>query len=282
MISAPPMTLPVICTRTGASGSATTMRIRWRPRTHLGWALWQMGRYGDARDLHEDTLERGRRVLGADPLPPWNPPAPSALTCTCWARCGPPWTWIRTPWSAAAGCWAPDPPATLASANNLAADLRALGEVQAARELDEDTLEGRRRVLGADHDVTLGSVNNLASDLRMLGEARAARDLHQATLDGYRRILGADHPRTLHSANNLAVDLRALGEVQAARKLDEDTLARRRRVLGADHPDTLISASGLAADLRDVREVQAVRELDEDTLARGRRILGEDLNGRWR
>ena len=64
-----------------------------------------------------------------------------------------------------------DHPDTLSSANNLAIDLRELGEYQAARELDEDTLARRRRVLGEDHPDTLSSANNLAVDLRALGEA---------------------------------------------------------------------------------------------------------------
>jgi hypothetical protein len=45
-----------------------------------------------------------------------------------------------------------------------------LGEYQAARELDEDTLTRRRRVLGEDHPSTLNSARNLAADLRKLGE----------------------------------------------------------------------------------------------------------------
>ena len=64
-----------------------------------------------------------------------------------------------------------DHPDTLTSANNLAIDLRALGEYQAARELDQDTLARRRRVLGEDHPDTLPSAANLAIDLRALGEA---------------------------------------------------------------------------------------------------------------
>ena len=51
------------------------------------------------------------------------------------------------------------------------ADLANLGEHQAARDLDEDTLARRRRVLGADHPDTLRSASNLAADLRALGEA---------------------------------------------------------------------------------------------------------------
>jgi hypothetical protein len=64
-----------------------------------------------------------------------------------------------------------DHPDTLASASSLAADLRELGDVQAARILDQRTLERRRRVLIADHPDTLASASNLALDLRLLGEA---------------------------------------------------------------------------------------------------------------
>ena len=46
-----------------------------------------------------------------------------------------------------------------------------LGEYQAARELDEDTLARRRQVLGENHPDTLASASNLALDLRALGQA---------------------------------------------------------------------------------------------------------------
>ena len=59
-----------------------------------------------------------------------------------------------------------DHPDTLESAHNLAADLRELGELTAARDLDRDTLERRRRVLGQDHPDTLSSARNLDADLR--------------------------------------------------------------------------------------------------------------------
>ena len=57
------------------------------------------------------------------------------------------------------------------SAGNLAADLRNLGEHQAARELDEDTLARYRRVLGENHPDTLTSANNLTADLKALDVA---------------------------------------------------------------------------------------------------------------
>ena len=63
-----------------------------------------------------------------------------------------------------------DHPDTLRSASSLAAIMRDLGEVQAARDLEQDTLNRRRRVLGDDHPDTNRSASNLASDLRALGE----------------------------------------------------------------------------------------------------------------
>ena len=162
------------------------------------------------------------------------------------------------------------------AATNLADALRQMAEHAQARQLDEDTLARRRRVLGVNHPRTLDSANNLASVLRSLEEFQAARELDEDTLARRRQVLGEDHPSTLDSASNLAADLRALGELQAARELDEGTLARRRQVLGEDHPSTLKSVTCLTADLRRLGEFQAARELDEDTLARCRAVLGLD------
>ena len=252
-------------TRTGHD-LASELRQHWRERlgddheatrwvtNYLAWALRNMGRDAEARDLDHDTLDRSRRILGDD--------HPDTLTYA-----GDLATDLRALGEVQAArdlnedtlnrrrrILGDDHPDTLISASNLAADLFTLGEVQAARDLDQDTLDRSRRVLGDDHPGTLASANNLAADLRALWEVQAARDLDQDTLDRMRRILGGDHPDTLTAANNLATDLRALGEVQTARDLDQDTLDRRRRVLGEDHPNTLTSANNLAEDLRALKE----------------------------
>jgi Tetratricopeptide repeat len=76
--------------------------------------------------------------------------------------------WMRTPSRGAARCWARTTPNTLWTANNLASDLRVLGEYEAARVLDEDVLARSRRKLGEDHPETLRSAHNLALDLEAL------------------------------------------------------------------------------------------------------------------
>jgi Tetratricopeptide repeat len=64
----------------------------------------------------------------------------------------------------------------------LAADLRALGHIEAARRLDENALARSRDVLGEDHPDTLAAVRGLAADLRALGHADAAQRLDEEAL----------------------------------------------------------------------------------------------------
>ena len=220
----------------------------------VAFALDNMGRYDQARELNEDTLTRKRRVLGEDHPNTLNSANNLAIDLRGLGEHQAARELDEDTLARRRRVLGEDHPNTLGTANGLATDLRGLGEYQAARTLDEDTLARYRRVLGEDHPDTLASASNLAIDLSELGEHQAARELNEDTLARRRRVLGEDHPHTLISAGNLAADLSALGEHQAARYLDEDTLARRRRVLGEDHPDTLASASNLAIDLRELGE----------------------------
>ena len=67
-------------------------------------------------------------------------------------------------------------PGTVTSADNLALSVTRRDEHQAARELAEDTLARRRRVLGEDHPDTLTTASGLAISLRVVGERQAARE----------------------------------------------------------------------------------------------------------
>ena len=51
--------------------------------------------------------------------------------------------------------------------NNLAATMKAQGDLAGARKLQEEMLAIRRRVLGPEHPDTLTSMNNLADTLRL-------------------------------------------------------------------------------------------------------------------
>jgi tetratricopeptide (TPR) repeat protein len=169
-----------------------------------------------------------------------------------------------------------DDPLTLRAADALAQACRDLGQATKACEVDEKTLERRRRVLGDDHADTLAAAHNLAMDQRLLGRFNQSRRLNEKTYAARCRILGAEHPDTLASANNLAIDLYADGDPNAAAKLNEATLRLRQRILGPDHPYTFTSENNLAVALRAAGNVTRARRLHEDLVARRRTVLGDD------
>jgi hypothetical protein len=109
----------------------------------------------------------------------------------------------------------PGHPDTLRITTTLGRALQDLDHYDQARQIDEDTLARRRRILGDNHPHTLQSATMLAADLRALGDYQAARALDEDTLARLRQVLGPEHPDTRQSEHNLADDLRGLGELPA-------------------------------------------------------------------
>jgi tetratricopeptide (TPR) repeat protein len=241
---------------------ATALREQWRERfgddnedtlaaaTYLGWALRNMGHYAQARDLHQDTLDRYQRLLGDEHPDTLNASNNLAVDLYKLGQLPAARRQYQDALDRRRRVLGEEHPEKLNSASNLATVLRVLGEVPAARDLHQDILDRKRRVLGNHHPDTLTSAHNLATDLRDLGDVIAARELDQDTLDQRRAVLGENHPDTLNSAISLASDLRQIGDLHAARQLDKDTLDRRRQVLGENHPDTLNSVANLDIDQR--------------------------------
>ncbi len=178
----------------------------------LAVVLRDLGHDGKARDLHEDTVARYRRVFGQDHPGTLATASNLAIDLTNLGEHQAARKLDEDILARYRRLLGDDHPDTLDAASNLAADLANLGDFQAARKLDEDILARRRKVLSEDHPDILDSASNLASDLRGLGDYQAARELDEAALAGRRRVLGEDHPDTLASANNLAIDLRALSK----------------------------------------------------------------------
>ncbi|MGP8338076.1 MAG: tetratricopeptide repeat protein, partial [Methanosarcinaceae archaeon] len=107
---------------------------------------------------------------------------------------------------------------------NLAVTLRAQGDIEGARKIQEQVLEITRRVLGAEHPSTLTSMNNLAVTLRAQGDIEGARKIQEQVLEIRRRVLGAEHPDTSVSAWNLFMTLHDIGDTDEAKTILETHL----------------------------------------------------------
>ncbi|MGV9242114.1 FxSxx-COOH system tetratricopeptide repeat protein [Streptomyces sp. NPDC003710] len=242
----------------------------------LSEAFDGLASYAEARRMHEDTLERRRRVLGEDHPETLRSAHDLAVALHNLGHEDEARRMDEDTLERRRRVLGQDHPDTLRSAYSLAVALHNLGYEAEARCMDEDTLERRRRVLGEDHPETLRSAHSLAVTLATLGHEAESRRMHEDTLERRRRVLGQDHPDTLMSARELAVALHNLGHEAEARRMHEDALERRRRVLGQDHPETLRSAHDLAVALHNLGHETEARRMIEDTLERRRRVLGED------
>jgi TIR domain-containing protein/tetratricopeptide repeat protein/NB-ARC domain-containing protein len=229
-----------------------------------------LGHYAEARELHQDTLDRKREVLGDDHPDTLTSASNLAAVLTQMRMHDRARQLNEDTLARRRAVLGEDDPDTLWSASNLAIDLRSLGELDRARQLNEETLARRRRVLGDDHPDTLWSASNLAFDLAELGEDERSERMYEDTLVRRRRVLGDDHPDTLWSASAVAFILNKRGDHERAREMNEDTLARRRRVLGDDHPSTMHSAGNLAADLEALGRTGEAQRLRDEIARRDR------------
>ena len=124
----------------------------------------------------------------------------------------------------------PDEPTTLSSADNLAMDLRLVGDYTRARDLDQETLDYSVGVLSARSPVHLQSASMLARDMREAGDYAASAQLLKDTYERYPAVLGEDFIDTLRTAKSLAVSLRKMGRLDEAYALTTDTDDRCERI----------------------------------------------------
>jgi tetratricopeptide (TPR) repeat protein len=82
--------------------------------------------------------------------------------------------------------------------------LKREGNLEAAKNLQEDILAQRRQLLGDNDALTLTAMNNLAETLAALHELDAALKLHSEAFRRRGRTLGPTHPSTIISGHNLA------------------------------------------------------------------------------
>jgi tetratricopeptide (TPR) repeat protein len=143
----------------------------------------------------------------------------------------------------------PDDVMTMLASRHLANSLRERGEFERVRQIDHDTWERMKRVLGERHEHTLATANSVGADLRRQGAFLEAKALDEENLDAYRATLGDDDIATRRSMNNLAVDMRLLGRFEEARQLDEANTRKLADMYGDDDVRAFDPYGSLARDL---------------------------------
>ncbi|KAL1597940.1 hypothetical protein SLS60_008428 [Paraconiothyrium brasiliense] len=124
---------------------------------------------------------------------------------------------------------------------------REMGQYRMAYEMGSCALQGRVKVLGAEHEATLESFNSNGTIAAALGRYNEAETMMRQALEGRERVLGGDHPYTLTTFDNLGSVLGWQGRYKEAEAMHKQALEGRERVLGDSHPDMADSMSNLAS-----------------------------------
>ncbi|WP_261561449.1 FxSxx-COOH system tetratricopeptide repeat protein [Frankia tisae] len=163
---------------------------------------------------------------------------------------------------------------TLIILNGHGADLRARGEFDAARELDENSLARHRTVFGEETRATQNAANNLAVDYSLTSAYARALAADERNLAERRALHGRDDAQwVVHAMAALARDLRQAGQYLEGRKLAEQAYLIyrdmvQRRVLPVEHPHVLLQFKELSVARRKAGDFTAALELAQEVHSR--------------
>ena len=154
-----------------------------------------------------------------------------------------------------------DDPETLSAIARLADLSDAQNDLPRARELREQVLESRRRVLGDDAPDTVRAMCDLARTLSNEGNLIDAERLVRSAVEESERLTGRDGLLTLRSKTDLAnllVRTRRFGE---ARQLYEEVAEITRRLYGEKSVQALGVTANLAGTLTQQGDLSGARQL---------------------
>jgi serine/threonine protein kinase len=187
-----------------------------RSRHRLGWALYQAGRWDEARATLQSVMDRQTAVLGAGD--------PATLHTTN--------------------------DLIIVSEEGRGSDAMPQG---ADRNLDLalNAYHTARAALGPTHPATLRAQEEVAWVLRWRNRPADALPYASAALAGFKEVWGSEHPDSMFASFNYAACLMDLKRFDDAIKELTLLVAIRNRVLGPLHRDSLFSSWKLAETLKE-------------------------------
>ena len=130
----------------------------------------------------------------------------------------------------------------------LLANLLAMrGSVQEAIDLQEDVLQGYRRLYGNDHFKVAQTLNDLAAVMVSAGQYDDAEVYYLRSLETRRKILAPAHPEIVQSLNNLAALETYRNRPVEAEQYARQALALAERSMPKDHPNLSFLYLGVAS-----------------------------------
>jgi len=234
------------------------------------------GRPGEAAVLHEQVLEKTKRILGDEHPNTLLVMGDLAVTYGEQGQTTKKVQMEEQVLEKRKRILGDDHNDTLTTMSNLALTYGDQGRTSEAVVMHEQVLDKRKRILGDDHLDTLDSMGNLAWMYRKQGMSREAFVLHEQVLEKRKRILGEEHPDTLTDMLYLALMYREEGQTKKAVELGEQVVEKTKRILGDKNPATLTSMNHLAITYRMQGRLGEAAVLQEQVLEKRQQIQDDD------
>lgn len=212
----------------------------------LGVALHRLGRYDEAKAIHERALETKKRTIGMDHVDTLISVLNLASTCNNQGEWADAERLLSQMLETASRMeLEADHPLTLSTLSVLATTYIHLERWTDAEKLKLQVLAAKETKLGATHPTTLTLKGDLAYIYRQQGRLKDAEELGLEVLRNHETMHVAE-TELLTSMAHLAGVYRAQGRLEEAEKLEVHVMATSKAKLGIDHPDTLYSIGNLA------------------------------------
>ena len=249
---------------------------KWNVLNVSGEVYRGLGKYNQAKDLHEKALTISKKIFGedhSDVATSYNNLASVYLSLGEHNQAKELTEKALTIYKKIFG---EDHADVATSYSTLALVYDSLGEYNQAQELHEKALVIYITIFGEDHAHVATIYNNLASVYDSLGEYNQAKELYEKALTIRKKIFGEDHADVATSYNNLATVFDRLGEYNQAKELYEKALTIRKKIFGEDHADVAKTYNNLASVYSILGEYNQAKELLEKTLMINKKSFGEN------
>ena len=242
---------------------------------HLGRCLYSNGRYGEAEQVHRQTLDLRIQARGAEDPDTLMSSACLAEALSHQGKYAEAEKLHRETLAIRKRTLGIEHPDVMNSMQYLAQALVGAGAYSEGEEIHRTTRDLRVRVLHLEHRSTLTSMSYLAEVLNQQGKYEEAEKMHLQTLDTRIRLFGLDFPATLASMSCLGVTQRNRKNYEAAELTQREVLRLRIKVLGERHPHTLITKRWLADVLQHQTKHEEAGEILQEVLDIQSQLLGE-------
>ena len=162
----------------------------------------------------------------------------------------------------------------LALEAQLLIDRGGVARLEQARQLFQQVVEGREKLLGPLHANTLKSYSTLGSIMYKQKKFDAARSHYEKAVDGYEQVFGLVNRDTLNCMSSLAEILTELGSDREHEAADVyRKCLRGKEKLYGDHESTFNTANQLADLLKKLKQTEEARDVYSKALKTPSKLL---------